>query len=97
MYRVMLSQSEWDWLVRLRSVPRQVAASLAEVGAQAVANVLRLKLVEEVGGYHHLTGPGIKLVETPPYPLPDGSRIVKLQWRKPPGDLGSSQGGRSRP
>lgn len=53
-------------------------------GAQAVANILRFKLVEEVEGYHHLTWRGLKLIETPPYPLPDGSRIVKLQWVTPP-------------
>lgn len=86
MYRVMLSQPEWDWLVRLRFVPRWAATSFEEVGPHVVANVIRLKLVEEVRGYHHLAGHGIKLVETPPYLLPDGCRIVKLQWVKPPGN-----------
>ncbi|AMV20156.1 hypothetical protein [Planctomyces sp. SH-PL14] len=84
MYRVMLSRPEWDWLVHLRFVPLRLVTSVQQVGAQAVANILRFKLVEEVEGYHHLTWRGLKLIETPPYPLPDGSRIVKLQWVTPP-------------
>ncbi|AMV21751.1 hypothetical protein [Planctomyces sp. SH-PL14] len=86
MYRFMLSEAEWDWLVRLQFTPRRLAATLEEVGSLVVANLLRLKLVEEVEGYHHLTERGTRLIETPPRPLPDGSRIVKLQWVKPPAD-----------